>query len=564
MFASALLLTLAAEPAGQWYLAWFALAPWLVAVGRGTTMRGVVLRSWLAGAAYFALNLWWMGAASVSGTILLIFWLALFWALAAVLIYTLRLMKPTVPVSGGWRTAYRVLAIAIVWVACEWLRSNVMLEYPWIPLGITQSPIVLMCQVADLGGVWLISFWLALTNALVAIVWLDRHERKQWRIAGVAVACVLGVTALYGMWRLHSSPLMSGPRVMVIQSNFPHSARGTPTAYRKLSVAYFLKAMRSVLATNKADLVVLPEAEFPALNDEARRETVGAEGQFLADTYQQLLAISRDYHTALVVGAIAITNWTTQGNERVGLEKRNCVYFIDSKAAPIVSRYDKIHLVRFGERAMLTTGPDWLRRLTLAVSAARAQQPLKAGSWSELQPFRLGGEKQIAPAGDDPDRLVGPAAGNSPEVRFVAPICLENIDPTIVAQMIWSAAPPGKRADFITNLSNDGAFAVQERYQHFQTSIFRCIENRAPMVRCSNTGISAFIDSSGRVMETIAPNKAGFAIRQIELDGRVTFYMRHGDVFAFTCIGLVAAAAASRIVLRFAGGNWLYKLGANY
>ena len=352
-------------------------------------MRGVVLRSWLAGVAYFALNLWWLSAATVSGTILLILWSASFWALAAGLIRALGLLPPTAQASGGWRTAYRVLAVAIVWVVAEWLRCNIMLEFPWMPLGSTQTPVVLMCQVADLGGVWIVSFWLALPSALAAIAWLDRHERKHWRTAGVTVACVLAITALYGTWRLHSASTTVGPRVMVIQSNFPHSARGEPTALRQRPVAFFLAALRKLLATNQADLVVLPEAEFPALNDEARREPASSQAEHLESTYQQLLAIAHDHHTALVVGGEALTNWTTQGDKRIGLEKRNCAYFIDTQSAQMVSRYDKIHLVRFSERAMLTTGPDWLRRLALAVSSGGAAQPLKAGLLSEFQPFQM-------------------------------------------------------------------------------------------------------------------------------------------------------------------------------
>src|SRR4029079_13609969 len=124
-------------------------------------------------------------------------------------------------------------------------------------------------------------FWLALPNALAAIAWLDRHERKQWRAAGVTVAFILAITALYGTWRLHSASTTGGPRVMVIQSNFPHSARGEPTALRQRSVAFFLDALRKLLATNEADLVVLPEAEFPAINDEARRELASSPTEHL-------------------------------------------------------------------------------------------------------------------------------------------------------------------------------------------------------------------------------------------------------------------------------------------
>jgi apolipoprotein N-acyltransferase len=131
--------------------------------------------------------------------------------------------------------------------------------------------------------------------------------------------------------------------------------------------------------------------------------------------------------------------------------------------------------------------------------------------------------------------------GSKDGASFIAPICLENIDPAVVARMVCGSSSPGKQADFVANISNDGWFATQEKYQHLQTTVFRCIENRVPMVRCSNTGISAFIDSCGRIQRTVAPDTGGFAVRRIELDDRTTFYSRHGDAFAFVCLFLVAA-----------------------
>src|SRR6185503_13469318 len=113
---------------------------------------------------------------------------------------------------------------------------------------------------------------------------------------------------------------------------------------------------------------------------------------------------------------------------------------------------------------MLTGGPDWLRRLALAVSSDGAAHPLKAGLLSELQPFQMSGPNHSASAGNDAERTTGAAPSSSPAVSFIAPICLENIDPAIIRQMIWRPATPGKRADFIANLSNDGVFSDQERY----------------------------------------------------------------------------------------------------
>ena len=84
-----------------------------------------------------------------------------------------------------------------------------------------------------------------------------------------------------------------------------------------------------------------------------------------------------------------MTGWSMHGSEHVGSEIRNSAYFFDAGATPPVVRYDKIELVRFSERAPLTVGPEWLRRLAMGVSANRASQPLFAGSIKDLRPFQL-------------------------------------------------------------------------------------------------------------------------------------------------------------------------------
>jgi apolipoprotein N-acyltransferase len=530
IFASVVLLTFAAAPFGQWYLAWFALAPWLVAVGRASTIRVAMLRGWLTGVLYFAANLWWLWTASIPGTIVLVLYFALFWSIAAGLIRGLRLL----PTNGSDRkravTVYRVFAIALVWVAAEWLRCYVASGFPWLPLGSTQSPILLMCQVADIGGPWIVSFWVMLTNALFATIWLGRNSPANWRASAVSVAIALVAVATYGGWRLQSTKLSPGPRVMVIQSNFRHLPGGAPTIDREHSVDFFIAELKKDLAEQPVDMVVLPEAAFPPLNDEARRELVRSPvGPFLESTFQRLVQVAKDYHSTLLLGGSAVTGWSTRGSEHIGSEIRNSAYFVDPQAAESVKRYDKVNLARFSERAPLTIGPNWLRQIATIISAPCAVQPMFAGELRDLRPFRL----QAAASGDG--------------TPFITPICLENIDPAVIAQMIRGSTPTGKQAVFVANISNDGWFSTQEKYQHLQTTVFRCIENRVPMVRCSNTGISAFIDSNGCVQESVAPGVAGFAVRSIQLDGRHTFYTRYGDVFPVGCVMFVAGA----ILLRF-------------
>jgi apolipoprotein N-acyltransferase len=333
---------------------------------------------------------------------------------------------------------------------------------------------------------------------------------------------------------------------MVIQSDFRHLPGGATTIEPPELVAYFLGELKKQLAATPADLVVLPESVLPPVNDEARTELARSPvGPFLERTRASLLEISATHRTAILVGGTAVTGWSMHGNEHVGSEIRNSAYLFDASAGPPVHRYDKTRLVRFSEHPPVAVGPAWLRRLALFISAPRALQPMHAGSLSELRPFRV---NWTAESG-------APSDGN--EARFIAPICLENVDPAVVASMIRGASKSDKSIDFIANISNDGWFATQEKYQHIQTTVFRCIENRVPMVRSSNTGISGFIDSTGRVVEKVPPNVAGFAVRRIELDGRRTFYTRYGDVFVWMCWVLVGIGAVLRglVAIRKRGDN---------
>jgi apolipoprotein N-acyltransferase len=251
LFFSVVLLSLAADPVGLWFLAWFALAPWLVAIGEAPTMRAALARGWLAGIAYFSINLWWLWTASMPGTIVLVVYFALYWSLAAGLLRGLgllvpkdRLLEQEPSVSSDAKTfshrefvlSRRVLGIAVVWVASEWLRCNVASGLPWFPLGTTQAPLLVMCQVADLGGPWIVSFWVALPSALLATAWFERDEMRLMRMPVLVFAAILTAVAIYGSWRLLSTNTVGGPRVMVIQSNFPHLPGGAPTVDRQQAV----------------------------------------------------------------------------------------------------------------------------------------------------------------------------------------------------------------------------------------------------------------------------------------------------------------------------------------
>ena len=133
-------------------------------------------------------------------------------------------------------------------------------------------------------------------------------------------------------------------------------------------------------------------------------------------------------------------------------------------------------------------------------------------------------------------------------MRVVVPICFEDIDAPLVAKMFRGAG--GKRANVLVNLTNDGWFKANQNAQHLQAAIFRGIENRVPTIRCVNTGISAFIDSSGRELERIPVRTEGTAIRSMQLDSRYTLYTRWGDWFPILCT-VLASGLVVRVYVKY-------------
>src|SRR5687767_13433614 len=130
-----ILLTLAYAPVGQFYLAWVGLVPWLILVGRARSNKPVFWGSWLAGFAFFAINMWWLVFVTLPGAITLVIYLGVYFALVGVLIRSARLLAP----ATAQRALGAVFLIPTLWVAGEWIRGNLFTGLPWLYLGHTQT-----------------------------------------------------------------------------------------------------------------------------------------------------------------------------------------------------------------------------------------------------------------------------------------------------------------------------------------------------------------------------------------------------------------------------------------
>ena len=530
MLLTAGLLTLALAPAEQFYLAYVALVPWLLAV-RGLRRRSAAAWGFLGGAAAFAANLWWLSTVTVNGTVAMVLYFALFWgAIAAGLAGAggLREDAPPRSIVGA------LLLIPATWVGVEWLRTVVIpwavpiLFFPWVQVGFTQSPAPVLCQVADFAGVPGVSFVVVLVNAMAALAMVHRRDLRRLAPAGALTAAVLAGAAGYGAFRLGQQTTSPGPRVMLVQSNHAHAPGGARRVTPEDSARWHLAATRAAAAAapygNEAvDLVVWSEAAVPPVNDEAMRHLARAPiGQVMREVRDGIAGLTRSLDAGLLAGGFYVGGWTTAGATHEAGDVRNAVYFFDRGGS--LRRYDKVHLVPFSEHLPFRESAPRLFRLLLWFGATSAERPLVAGQRLEVM--------QLAP------RTAG-----APEFRFVAPICLENVNPLYLASAFRPGAGDGgaKGADLIVNVSNDGWFGRVEKAQHLQACLFRCIETRAPMARASNTGISAAIDSCGRIDPgtRMDASAEGTRVATLRIDRRVTLYSRWGDVFAAGCLAAI-------------------------
>jgi len=524
---SALLFSLAFAPVGQFYLAWIALTPWIISVSLSKSWKSAFFINWLVGWIFFAVNVGWLVGVTVPGTIGLTWYCGFYWGLAAVIIR-----------GTGWlqnnRIGWAMVGIPAIWAGLEWFRGVFLSGFPWLFAGHTQSPWLPVCQIADLTGVYGISFVLTMVATLAGLAILNRRALAKMRWpAGFTLAVVAAVLG-YGLVRMKQTAgcIATGPMVAAIQANYPQSNTGAKGASPQERLDLHLNLSRQALAKHpgQINLIVWSETMLISLNHQAldKEDDVGQ------TSVNELSKFTRDHGVPVFTGADYADDFPIiqmNGKEYWGVPKirHNSAYLFDSAGRmddSALGRYDKIHLVPFGEYIPFRDSVPFLYQLLLKLGPNEyADYQLGAGDMNHLTVFKI-------------------ASPETPPLRFVSPICFEDSDAGLCAAMLCPAtAGDGKRADFMVNLTNDGWFQRDENAKHLQTSVFRAIENRTPLIRCVNTGISAFIDSNGKIEADLPARSERYLLHRVNLDSRLTMYTLYGDWFAMLCAAGAAVAA---------------------
>jgi len=410
-----------------------------------------------------------------------------------------------------------LLTAPFLWVAVELARTRVT-GFPWNLLGIAQVDNVALCRIARWTGVYGISFEIMLVNVAVAAAFLvHRKKRSSLLVAALAAAAVLQA----GRW-IPVAKVPSDRAAILVQPNISASVGTEWTREYFESTLRDLTAitLRSVLnaapiaasnstvgpsssaavgepVSRRVDLIVWPESPAPFYtNDPLFRNAVSE--------------VARQSRTWVVAGAIGTASATHSGGQ--GPQIFNSAALI-SPEGEWIARYDKVHLVPFGE---------YLPFPKLFAFAG--------GLTKEVGEFERGASRSPV------------AAGGAQLGVF---ICYESVFPDEVRQF----ADHG--AQVLVNLSNDGWYGDSGAYaQHLNQTRMRAIENDRWLLSATNTGVTASIDPFG-VIESRAPRKERTAlVAPYALSSVTAFYTRHGDWFAYLCAIISAGALLTRFSSR--------------
>ncbi len=327
-------------------------------------------------------------------------------------------------------------------------------------------------------------------------------------------------TFAYGSYRLSTAKFTDGPRIALLQTNFEQGYKSPANAQTILDTIDRL-TLKAVSGDPKPDLVVWPETSYPwptiVIDPDLPAETFagqllqvadGITAEFWRDRKERIDAIAHAMTDAagvpLLIGNIRYEH------RRDGLEKYNAAILLEP-GTTAVQVYRKIQLVPFGEYIPLLETLPWLTFFT----------PYRDGY---LPTLTFGEEANALDLG---------------KYRLAVGICYEDTVPHLIRRF-FREARDGRHPDVLVDLSNDGWFhGSEELDMHLAVSVFRGVENRAPLARAVNTGLSALIDGDGRILQAHVP-----------LDDRTSLYIAWGDWLGASClavcIGLVPAGWASR------------------
>lgn len=521
------------------WLCWIALMPLLAAIwfsgeqSRLRWLRNLIL-GYVAGLTFFWTAFSWLTTVTVLGWFVLQFYMAIYVALWAWFCGLLQPRAATAkspgtkwdqmlaqarltaePQRSPWMRSTNNLLLASVlaaaWTMLEWFRGWVFSGFGWNGLGVALHANWPLVQIAEFTGVAGLSFMIVFANVILVttarrlILEARTHTSRPHFDLTLTLAAIVGVLT-FGLRAAQISPPANSLRVAAVQSNIPQNQKFDPQFTRKIFDQFGRLSEIAMRSNPPPDLLIWPESSMP--------------GPVLLEpaSYRFVMDLAASGESDLLLGTID--------------EENSDVYnaaLLVSDGGERVQVYRKLHLVPFGEYVPGRHTVPLLARIV----GDQVPGDFRAGKEHSL--FTLtNGDVQVAPL-----------------------ICFEDTIGELVRRFVLpTETNPG--ANLLVDITNDAWFLQSAgSHQHLANAIFRCVETRRPMVRAANTGVTCFINEFGRVTQVLRDEKGstfgeGVLTGQIKVptEHELTFYTRHGELFAKFCAAITLITILVVFVMR--------------
>jgi len=485
-------------------LAWVAFVPLFLACGNKSARKAGKL-GLAAGLVGYCGILYWINIVvttygklpipvSICVYLILVVYLALY---PAAVFYLMR--------RGEEKGIPAVVSFPILWVGLEFLRSFALTGFPWASLGYSQYRVLPLIQIADVSGVYGISFLIAMANVVVYLAikgFVRKAEGAAYPVRSGAVFLLILLSVVgYGLFQLRGNEGGEKLTVALVQGNIDQSIKWDP-AFMDATITIY-ERLTLQAAAGGVDLAVWPESAAPFFFQERGEPSV------------RITSLAGKIRSPILFGSPSY-------EDRGGSRRYFNSAFLVSPSGETVGRSDKMHLVPFGEYVPL----------------------------AKLLPFV---HKLVVGVGDfSPGDAIIPLETGKGKVGVL--VCFEGIFPELSRRYVREGAR------LLVNVTNDGWYGRSSApYQHLSMAVFRAVENRVPLVRAANTGITAFIDSRGRIPQKTKLFEEAFLRGDVRMGTDRTIYSRIGDVFALICLFLSLVVTA--LGFRTAPNRWLGKKG---
>ncbi len=479
---SAILLILSFPNFNLWLFAWFAFVPLFFVLKDKSKWKAFFL-SYLAGIIFWLGIIYWLIHVTLPGMIILVLYLALYFGIFGLIISTIDYRLSTID----------LFFIPSVWVILEFIRGHLFTGFPWALLGYSQYLNLPFIQIADITGAWGVSFLVMMVNVVIKEV-LDPRSwvlGKRKKAISMIVYCFLFISAIiiYGYYKIYLTPNTKHQtpiKISVIQGNISQELKWNKSSRDFIIDRYF--GISNEALKDKPDLIIWPEAALPVVLEEEPHY------------YEMVKDFVKEAKAPLLFGAVTL---------------RDNIYYnsalLISGEGRLLARYDKLHLVPFGEYIPLRRTFRFLETVVPIGDFSRGR---------EYTVFNL------------------PTTYYPLPTKFSVLICFEDLFPDLSREFVK------RGAGFLINITNDAWFKkTSSPYQHLCASVFRAVENRVFLVRSANTGVSGFIAPTGKIVSLVGDKFgnnifiSGYKSQEISLSKQShSFYTRYGNIFVTACL----------------------------